>query len=184
LIRHGDPEINRNGWFSYKAARAYIQNYDTVGVKHIENQPVELKPLYDVMIFSSPLNRAYDTSTKIFGKDADIKVDSSFIEFQREIVPLPLILPIKGWTSLSRFFWIIGLHSSDIPSFKSEKYRAETDAIFLDRIAHKNEKVILVAHGFLNKYIVKYLKEKGWDHSYDGGSDYLAVQVLSKIVSR
>lgn len=184
LIRHGNPIINTNGWFSYKAAKAYIHTYDTVGVKDFDNSPVKLKTHEDVKIYSSPLFRAYDTSQKIFGSDTEIEVDSSFIEFQREIVPLPLILPIKGWTSLSRFFWVIGLHSSDIPNFKTEKSRAEQDANFLDKAARENKKVILVAHGFLNKYIVRYLKRNGWDHSYNGGNDYLAVQVMTKIVSR
>lgn len=184
LIRHGDPEINKNGWFTYKSARKYIQDYDKVGVKNIENPPVKLKDFQDVLIYSSSLYRAYDTSKNIFEENTEIKVDSSFIEFQREITPLPLILPIKGWTTLSRFFWVIGLHSSDIPSFKSEKSRAEQNAVFLNKAANENKKVILVAHGFLNKYIVKYLKEKGWDHSYDGGNDYLAVQVMTKIVSK
>ena len=148
LIRHGDPEINRNGWFSYKAARKYVVAYDTVGVKPIGYPPVTIGPHQDVLIYCSPLVRAYDTSQKIFGKDMEIKVDSSFIEFQREVIPLPLILPIKGWTSLSRFFWILGLHSSDVPSFKSEKSRAERDADYLDHVAQKEKRVILVAHGF------------------------------------
>jgi broad specificity phosphatase PhoE len=184
LIRHGNPEINKNGWFSNKAARAYIKAYDTVGVNDIEKLPVKLKTHQNVAIYSSPLNRAYDTSQKVFGQDMKIEVDSSFIEFQREIIPLPLILPIKGWTSLSRFFWVIGLHSSDIPSFKSEKSRAEQNAEFLDKVARENKKVILVAHGFLNKYIVRYLKKNGWDHSYNGGNDYLAVHVMTQIVSQ
>lgn len=181
LIRHGDPEINRNGWFSYKGARNYIEAYDTVGVRHILKPPVILEPDAEVKIFSSSLFRAYDTALKVFGDDAVLIVDSIFIEFQREITPLPLLLPIKGWTGLSRFLWMIGLHSNDIPGFRSEKSRVEIAAELLDKAARENKKVILVGHGFLNKYIVSNLKSNGWDHSYDGGNDYLAVQVMTKI---
>ena len=181
LIRHGNPEINKNGWFSYKAARNYIIAYDTVGVRSFSIPPVILEPNENVKIFSSSLNRAYDTALKIFTDDSTIIVDSTFIEFQREITPLPLILPIKGWTGISRFFWMIGLHSSYIPSFRSEKSRAERDAVFLQKAAMENKKIILVAHGFLNKYIARYLKNMGWDHSYNSGSDYLDVQVMTKI---
>ena len=120
LIRHGNPKINKNGWFSYKAAKNYIKVYDTVGVRSFENAPVILESGEDVKIYSSSLYRAYDTALKIFGDDSAIDVDSVFIEFQREITPLPLVLPIKGWTGLSRFFWIIGLHSTEIPGFRSE----------------------------------------------------------------
>jgi len=181
LIRHGNPEINKNGWFSYKAAKNYIKAYDTVGVKSFDAPPVILESYEGVKIYSSSLFRAYDTALKIFDEEDAINADSTFIEFQREITPLPLILPIKGWTGLSRFFWLIGLHSSDVPSFKSERVRAELDAVFLEKAAKNNNKVILVGHGFLNKFIVKYLKKSGWDHSFDGGNDYLAVQVLTKI---
>ncbi len=181
LIRHGKPELNKSGWFSYKNARNYIQAYDTVGVKLIKEPPVILMSHEHVKIFSSSLFRAYDTATKVFGSDAIIDSDSVFIEFRREITPLPLILPIKGWTGISRFFWMIGLHSSEIPSFRSEKSRAAKDAEILEEAAIVNGKVILVSHGFLNKYIVRNLKKNGWDHSFNGGNDYLAVQVLTKI---
>lgn len=181
LIRHGNPEINKNGWFSYKEARNYIKAYDTVGVRPIVKLPLTLAPNEEVKIFSSSLYRAYDTAIKVFGDNSAINVDSTFIEFQREITPLPLIMPIKGWMGLSRFFWMIGLHSSDIPSFRSEKSRAVMDAELLEKAAIDNPKVILVGHGFLNKYIVRNLKKKGWDHSFNGGNDYLAVQVMTKI---
>jgi broad specificity phosphatase PhoE len=181
LIRHGNPEISRNGWFSYKDARNYIKAYDTVGIRPIVKPPVILASDEEIKIFSSSLFRAYDTALKIFGEEATINVDSTFIEFQREITPLPLILPIKGWTGISRFFWMIGLHSSDIPSLRSEKSRAAMDAELLGEAAMQHGKVILVAHGFLNKYIIRNLKKNGWDHSYNGGNDYLAVQVLTKI---
>ena len=181
LIRHGNPEINRNGWFSYKGARKYIEAYDTVGVRPIIKPPVILKPNEEVKIFSSSLFRAYDTALKVFGDDASITVDSAFIEFQREITPLPLILPIKAWTGISRFFWMIGLHSSDIPSLRSEKSRAVIDAGLLEKAAIENTKVILVGHGFLNKYIVRDLKKNDWDHTFNGGSDYLAVHIMTKI---
>ena len=181
LIRHGNPEINKNGWFSYKAARNYIIAYDTVGVKPFSDTPVILDTNEEVKIFSSSLFRAYDTAVKIFGDDYPICVDSIFIEFRREITPLPLALPIRGWTGISRFFWMIGLHSNDIPGFRSEKSRAVMDAGLLEKAAMEKRKVVLVGHGLLNKYIVRELKNKGWDHSFQGGSDYLAVQVLTKI---
>jgi hypothetical protein len=181
LIRHGNPRIKKKNWYSYKEAFNYIYTYDTVGVYDFDVPPVEIRSDETVEIYSSPLNRAYDTARKTFGESNEIKIDSTFIEFQREIVPLPLVLPINGWTSLSRFFWMIGLHSDDIPSFRSERNRAKSGGNILEMAASENNKIILVAHGFLNKYIVKYLKENGWDHSYQGGNDYLAVQVLTKI---
>jgi len=183
LIRHGQPMIKKRGWYSYSGALNYIYAYDTVGVYDFDKPPVNFNSTDVVEIYSSPLPRAYDTAQKIFGDSEIIIKNSMFIEFQREIIPLPLIrLPIKGWTTLSRFFWVLGLHSSEVPSFKSERLRAKYDAQFLEMAAGDNKKVILVGHGFLNKYIVKYLKKNDWDQSYNGGSDYLSVQVMTKII--
>jgi broad specificity phosphatase PhoE len=182
LIRHGNPRIKKNGWYLYKDARNYIKAYDLVGVYQVDRPPVMVRSNEDIKIFSSPLNRAYNTAQKIFGDSYAITRDSSFIEFQREITPLPLILPINAWTGLSRFLWILGLHSSDIPSFPSEKLRAELAAVKLESSARDNN-VILVGHGLLNRYIIKYLKKKGWEHSYNGGMDYLSVHVMTKIIA-
>ena len=74
-----------------------------------------------------------------------------------------------------------GLHSSQVPSLSQQKERSREVAARLDQLAKKEKRVVLVAHGFLNRYIIRYLKKDGWQHSFDGGYDYLNVQVLSKI---
>jgi len=185
LIRHGDPIINTKGWFYFYEASNFVEAYDTVGVYHIDHSPVNIQPGEILHVYSSPLQRARSTAEQLFGDQFDIIYDSSFVEFKNEIIPLPWIrLPLKFWRVSSRLVWMAGLHSSQVPSLSWQKERSREVAGRLDQLAAKEKRVVLVAHGFLNRYTIRYLKKDGWRHSFDGGYDYLNVQVLSKIVNK
>jgi len=185
LIRHGDPIIDTKGWYYFYEASDFTEAYDTVGVYYIDHSPVSIRPGEVPHIYSSPLQRARSTAEQLFSERFDIVYDSSFVEFKNEIIPLPWIrLPLKFWRVSSRLIWMAGLHSPQVPSLSQQKERSRQVAARLDQLAEREKRVVLVAHGFLNRYIIRYLKKDGWQHSFDGGYDYLNVQVLSKIVEK
>jgi hypothetical protein len=182
LIRHGIPEIRGNGWVTFYEARDFVEAYDTVGVFKINDPPVELRTGEIHHVYCSPLNRARTTAEQLFGEEYPIRYDSSFIEFKNEIIPLPWIrLPLKCWRVTSRLIWMAGLHSGQVRSLPMEKQRTREVARRLDSLARNERRVVLVAHGFFNRYLIRYLKKQGWQHSFDGGYDYTNVQVLTKI---
>ncbi len=182
LIRHGVPRIKRKGWLSFYGAQAWLEAYDTVEVYPIKTSPVLIDPAQITFVRSSPLPRARSTAEQLFQEDFIINYDPLFIEFRNEIVPLPWIkLPVKWWSLTSRLLWMAGLHSGRVSSFPQEKERARQGAGKLDSIARQEHRVVLVSHGFLNRYLIRYLKKKGWKHSYDGGFGYTNVQVLTLI---
>ena len=182
LIRHGVPKIEKKGWVTFYDARDFVEAYDTVEIYEIKKSPVEVRSGEVQHVYSSPLQRAKSTALLLFGEDYEIRYDSSFIEFKNEIIPLPWIrLPLKCWRVSSRLIWMAGLHSSRVRSLPTEKQRTRGVAARLDRLAHYEKRVVLVAHGFFNRYLIRYLKKKGWRHSFDGGFDYTNVQVLTKI---
>ena len=183
LIRHGIPIIDRANWITFYEASNFVTAYDTVAVYEILDIPVDIKPGEIDKIYSSPLMRARSTAEQMFGDEFNIVYDSIFREFKNEIVPIPWIrLPLSLWRVSSRIFWMIGLHSENVPSLKSERRRARQAAEKLAEAALKEQHVILVAHGFINRFMIQYLKNQGWHHSYDGGFEYTNVQVMSKIV--
>lgn len=185
LIRHGVPMIKNDGWFSFYDARNFILAYDTVAVYPIQSSPVEIRQEDIQHVYSSPLNRAKTTAQQLFGDRFEIIYDPLFIEFKNEILPLPWIrLPLKTWRVTSRLIWMAGLHSSRVPSLPSEKNRSRVAASRIAKLAGQEKKVVIVAHGFLNRYLIRYLKKEGWHHSFDGGYGYLNVQVLTKIVQK
>lgn len=182
LIRHGEPALDKKSARSRKGMKQYVFDYDTVKVHVFSKSPVEFKVEDIDTVYSSPLVRARDTAHRLFGNNFVIKEDSMFREFEREVFPLPLFrLKPKTWGILSRIPWLLGLQSRIIEGFRNAKKRAKQDALFLEMKAIEHGRAVLVAHGFLNRYLNKYLQEKGWQLSYDGGKDYLSVQVLTKI---
>jgi broad specificity phosphatase PhoE len=185
LIRHGDPIIDTKGWFYFYEASNFVDAYDTVGVYYVDHAPVSIQPGEILHVYCSPLQRAKSTAEQLFGDQFDIIYDSSFVEFKNEIIPLPWIrLPLKFWRVSSRLVWMAGLHSSQVPSLSQQKDRSREVAARLGQLANKEKRVVLVAHGLLNRYIIRYLKKDGWQHSFDGGYGYLNVQVLSKICKK
>jgi len=185
LIRHGEPILDKQCARSRKAMKQYIYDYDTARVLPFTKSPVLFSPEEIDTVYASPIVRASDTANKLFGSHFVIIEDSIFREFEREVFPLPLIhLRPKTWGILSRIPWIIGLQSRNIEGYSKAKRRAKSDALFLEQKANQNGRAALVAHGFLNRYLKKYLMKNGWQLSYDGGKDYLSVQVLSRAINR
>jgi broad specificity phosphatase PhoE len=185
LIRHGEPMLDKKSARSRKAMKQYIYAYDTARVHAFEKSPVYFKSGEIDTIYASPIVRASDTAKKLFGNQFVIMEDSVFREFERTVFPLPMIhLRPKTWGVLSRIPWIIGLQSRNVEGFSHAKRRARRDVLFLEQKAQENGRAVLVAHGFLNRYLKKYLIKNGWQLSHDGGKDYLSVQVLTKVVTK
>lgn len=182
LIRHGEPDIDKQSRRSHKGMRQYIYDYDTVNVKAFSPSPVNFDPTKLDTVYASSLQRARDTAHKIFGVSYTIVADSLFREFEREVVPLPFLwLKPKAWGIWSRFWWVLGLQSRKVEGFGAAKHRAQTVSEFLEGKANDQQYAVLVSHGFLNRYLKKQLINSGWQLSFDGGHGYLSVQVLSKI---
>lgn len=183
LIRHGEPDLNKIGKFNYEEAKQYIKSYDSVGIL-VPDEPFfvleeEDKPL----IFMSNLERARSTAKYLFGAEQEITESADFREFERSIGNRRIKwgLPLRYWTITTRIEWLLGFNEEGVESFEEARDRARAGAMTLATHAERHDKVILVAHGFLNRYIKKYLKDMGWEVVRDGGSDYLAATILAKI---
>jgi len=182
LIRHGEPILDKHSARSRKKMKQYVYDYDTAHVKPFQHSPVSFNESKLDTVYSSPIVRASDTAHKLFRDHFVIVEDSIFREFEREVFPLPFFrLRPKTWGVISRIPWILGLQSRNIEGFRNAKQRAKSDVQFLIAKANQNGRAVLVAHGFLNRYVSKFLQEEGWQLSHDGGKDYLSVQVLTKI---
>lgn len=110
-------------------------------------------------------------------------VSRDFREFETRIGKrgFKFKLPIKLWTLGARIKWMLGIGHHGIESFADAKKRARKAAELLVKATEEKPKVVLVAHGFLNRYIREDLEEMGWRVVKDGGSNYFATTVLVKI---
>lgn len=182
LIRHGEPDLHKDGWRNRKAAKEFISEYDRVGIVPVEKFPVCVDSLPDnQLVFHSTVRRAAHTAELIFADRFKLIGDPGFREFERKIFPfLNISLPTKWWTTLSRVFWMLGANSKDIETFAEAKERARYNAHFLGGVADEKGLAILVAHGLHNRYVAKYLKKDGWKPIFEEGNNYFSVRILAK----
>lgn len=183
LIRHGEPDITKTGKFSREEARQYLKCYDSVCIIVPEKPFFNLEDREDVKVFSSPVNRALTTAHYLCGVDKDITVSPDFREFETRIDDhgSKRRLPIKFWTVTARVKWMLSGKQEGIESFSEARKRARKAAKQLDKASEENPKVLLTAHGMVNRYIKRNLKRLGWTVVEDTGSDYFGTTILVKI---
>lgn len=181
LIRHGEPALDKEGWRTRKEAKQFVLDYDSVGIYPPSFVPVALEPGELELIHTSSIPRSINTAQLVFKQEEIQRPDSLFREFERKIHSAPNIkLPLSWWLNNSRILWILGMNKKGIESFGEAKGRARRATKKLEDDAMANGKTLLVSHGLLNHFLVKYLEQNGWTEVYDGGSDYLAQKVLVK----
>ncbi len=179
LLRHGEPALNKKGRRKRKEAMQYILDYDSVGIYAPGFVPVEINSDELKVIHTSSIPRSISTAKLVFDREDLQRPDSLFREFERKIFRFPnMRLGLKFWLTGSRVLWFMGLNKKDIESFSKAKARARLGVKFLEEDARKNGKALLVSHGLLNHYLVKYLKKNGWTQVYDGGKGYLSQKML------
>jgi broad specificity phosphatase PhoE len=182
IIRHGEPAMNKKGWKNRKEAIRYTEMYDSVGVYYFDEKPVCLRSCDKTLIFTSKLPRAINTAEKTMGDDEQFESLALFNEFERKVITFPNItLPRQFWSITTRAVWMMGFNDQGIESFGEAKSRAGRAAAFLDEKALSNEQVLLFAHGFLNRYIKKYLKKSGYQTLDLNGQKYLGAYYFYKL---
>ncbi|WP_181304181.1 histidine phosphatase family protein [Rufibacter sp. XAAS-G3-1] len=181
LIRHARPIINQKGFFTKAQAQHYLQEYNVAEVEQVIERSEHLPTDQIKRVFCSTLPRAKATALLLFGPDVELIEDATFKEFENRIWGLPVgKFPLKWWQVTSRVLWLLGLNQKDIESFKQAKARASQAAQHLIKEAEETGIAVLVAHGFLNEFIKRALKKKGWKVVLDGGRGYVGVTQLEK----
>lgn len=181
LIRHGEPALYKKGWRKRSEVIQFVHDYDSVGVYSPSFEPIQIQKGELKTIHVSAIPRAISTAQQIISQHELFQTDSIFREFERKIFRFPnLKLPIKFYLTGSRIFWLMGWNDKGIESKKLAKERSRKAAEILITDADQNGKSLLIAHGFLNRYLEKYLKKQGWVSVFDGGHHYLSQKVLVK----
>jgi len=183
LVRHGEPDLQKTGKFSYDQAKLFLKNYDSVNIVVPDKPFFKIEKPDEVAIFTSSINRAHATANYLFGDSANMTVSPDFREFETTVGKYnPKIrMPIKLWTTSARIKWLLGIDGNGIESFTDARKRAHKAAQLLVSATEEKLKVVLVAHGFLNRFIKEDLEKMGWRIVRDGGSNYFATTILVKL---
>lgn len=182
IFRHGEPAMNKKGWKNRNEAVRYTEMYDSVGIYDFEPNPVYLREDDINVVYTSNLPRAINTAEKVFNNSMPIESHALFNEFERKVIQFPNIkLPRQFWSVTTRLVWVLGFNNKGIESFSQAKDRSRRAANFLDEKAGNDGKVMLFSHGFLNKYLKKYLKTEGYKALDLEGQKYLGAYYFYKI---
>ncbi|MDA3905658.1 MAG: histidine phosphatase family protein [Bacteroidales bacterium] len=184
LIRHANVDIEKPGWSNAKSAQIFKEEYNRSDIQEFDPELVLSKidntEKIDA-IFCSPQLRAIQTADILFDKQVIRRIDTNLMEFDYSVNRIPLIrLPVNTWLAMSRISWMIGNSISKKPTYRERKDNLE---IFVDEIiehAEKNGKSVVVAHGMLNRELIRILKKKGWTFENKDGFGNLSVNCLIK----
>jgi len=173
LIRHGKPDIPKPGKIRAREVHQWIKSYNAAGLK-LDHKPskeaIEIASNCKVVVCSD-LPRSMESARALGVRGIDF-TDSMFREARLpySCFPSPKLSP-RIWEVLSRVFWFFG-YSSNGESFREAKRRASNGANRLKEIAENTGSVILVGHGFVNRFIAKELLLNGWQGPVSPGKKY------------
>lgn len=160
LIRHGKPASANNPVVNACEYTKWVRRYnfsDVAKSSRPESVNDHYKSFYTI---SSDLPRAIHSANIYVGKYPE-EMDKLYREMEIPRYKLPFQLKAWNWVYFSRLLWMLGCKGS-FESFKQAKQRAEIAAEQLIKIAENQDEIVLFGHGFMNRYIRKSLRQKGW----------------------
>lgn len=179
IIRHQKVNLPKQRNYTYREANRFYKAYDTAAIFPVEFSPVALDSHDVEKIYCSQLPRTINTARQLFGADLPLDKYAFFNEFKKDMIPLPVVrFNLGAWSVLSSIEWMLGAGNGQGETYKDARARAGYAAEFLEKQAMQEDKVVLVAHGFLNHFIRRYMKKNGWHLIVDGKNRNLGVSLL------
>ncbi|GAF03017.1 phosphoglycerate mutase family protein [Saccharicrinis fermentans] len=182
LIRHAKVNMDAKGWIRARKAAEYREKYDVSPIHSFSATAVkkQLPVIISDTVYTSALARTQETAYLLWG-DSVIYVALPLLnEYQLHVIRWPLWLPYKGWTSISRALWLMGLKKEGVESYSEAKERTLKVVDFIEHKSEGNPQVVLVTHGFLNRNIAKELEKRGWLRTLNKGKVNLGATVFKK----
>lgn len=172
LVRHGKSEIEYPEKIYANQMSNIISAYDRATIDKSNHPPYELLTALGSInyIVCSDLQRSIDSVAKL-GLTPNL-ISPLFREAE-------LSYPDKAFFALSPYFWSTILrivwffgYSNHSETFQDAKKRAHRASLKLINLANENEEVLLVGHGFINRFISRVLKLKGWQGPPYSGKNF------------
>ena len=176
LIRHAAVDLKKPGWGTSKNTMEYKESYNVARVEAFNPgevlQKIENYLSIDT-VFCSPQSRALETAEMLFGENVFLKTDSVLAELDYPVVRVPFLqLPVKGWLFVSRVTWMAGINRKGKPGYMKRLDELNSFSDELIKFAQRNGQIAVVAHGMVNRELVKILKERGWEYCEKGKGGY------------
>ncbi|NOZ47708.1 MAG: histidine phosphatase family protein [Chlorobi bacterium] len=184
LIRHATVEIENPGWCNTKCIHNYKEQYNKNCIQDFDPEIVLKKidhPETIDTVFCSPQLRAVQTATWLFNNRVNLKTNENLMELDYPVIQLPLIIvPVKIWQAISLISWMAGSNQNDKPTYKQRKQKLEDFSKEIIDYAETYGKSVIVAHGVVNRELIKILKKEGWEFEHRDGYKNLSVNCMVK----
>ncbi|HRX10223.1 MAG TPA: histidine phosphatase family protein [Draconibacterium sp.] len=181
LIRHAAVDLGKPGWGTSKNSAEYKKAYNFAEIKTFNPEEVlQMIRNYESLdtVFCSPQPRTKETALILFNKNVVLQTDSVLAELDYPVLKVPVIqLPVKGWLFVSRITWMTGINSGEQTGYRNRQEELNTFSDALIKFARRNDLAIVVAHGMLNRELVKILKKRGWEFCKNGKGGYRNLSV-------
>lgn len=184
LIRHAKVDIKKPGWGDSKTAFLYKEQYNQSHIK--EFNPNEITDKIDHFetvdtVFCSPLNRAIQTASILFVHDVYLITDSILAELNYPVVDFPIVqLPVKVWLFVSRVAWMKGITGKGKDDYQNRKEELSVFSKQLIDMACNHKVIVVIAHGMVNRELIKILRDQGWKPENNLDFTTLSVNCLTK----
>lgn len=170
LLRHGKPKVELKGFLNAGEIKQLTFEYAQSGIQDTPTEQLKNNFNHHYVVCSD-LARSVESAEKLNLKNIHLS-DALFREtdiphFDKSFFKLPVMF----WLILLRVMWLFGF-SKNGESFSQAKNRSKLAAEKLIVLAKKNEKVIVIGHGLINRLIGKELDKKGWCASERVGKRY------------
>jgi len=182
LIRHAFVPTENPGWCSAQRAYEYKLVYNNTSVLVFDPDKVlsKIDRLETIdTVFCSPQLRAIQTAELLFDKKVNLKININLMELDYPVIQWPLIrLPVRVWLTTSLISWMAGNNQDDKPTYKYRKQSLENYSTELINYAEAHGNAVVIAHGVVNRELIKILKKKGWKFENRDGYKNLSVNCL------
>jgi len=182
LIRHSVVSLQTKGWMSAKKAIELRAAYNNAPVYNFNPDLVleKIPRRITDTVYISAMPRSITTGIVLFGDSVQFVSVKQLNEFDMHMVRLPLLLPYKAWTAISRGIWLMGVKKQGTESYKEAQKRVRRVCNIIEQKVQQDKQIILVTHGFINRKIAKELKKRGWRITQNKGQKNLGATVLLK----
>jgi len=173
LLRHGRPEINGVMKLRANEIHEWIKAYNMSGLSQDDHPPREVVEIAGECntIVCSDLPRSIDSAHALgLHKISCMEKKYREVGLPYADIKMPKLDP-KIWAAIFRMLWFLG-YSANGESLKEAKSRARRAALTLEGMAKDTGSVLLVGHGFMNKFIASVLLSNGWDGPSVPGRNY------------
>ena len=184
IIRHAEVETESPGWSSSKKANTFREMYNKADIRAFDPEKILKKinnPEGVDTVFCSPQQRAIQTALTLFNNDIILSINDNLMELQYPVIKWPVIrMPARAWLTTSLILWMAGNNNDSIPTYRERKQNLDIFSEELIGFAERNGKCIVVAHGVVNRELIRILKKKGWKYDQKEGYGNLSVNSLKR----